>query len=87
MAELAAVGKYLYARGNSYSGVAACAGCHGKDAHGTETLSLISYQTFQQNRLVGEGSALAVLPFVIVMVVSFLYIRFIGGNLRTMAEE
>src|ERR671916_2875924 len=30
-------------------------------AHGTETLSLISYETFQQNRLVGEGSALAVL--------------------------
>jgi multiple sugar transport system permease protein len=58
-----------------------------KGAHGTETLSLISYQTFQQNRLVGEGSALAVLTFVIVMAVSFLYIRFIGGNLRTMAEE
>src|SRR5215217_7572795 len=58
-----------------------------KGAHGTQTLSLISYQTFQQNRLVGEGSALAVLTFVIVMAVSFLYIRFIGGNLRTMAEE
>src|ERR687894_1924963 len=58
-----------------------------KGAHGTETLSLISYETFQQNRLVGEGSALAVLTFIIVMAVSFLYIRFIGGNLRTMAEE
>src|SRR5829696_7122884 len=58
-----------------------------KGAHGTETLSLISYQTFQQNRLVGEGSALAVLTFIIVMAVSFLYIRFIGGNLKTMAEE
>jgi multiple sugar transport system permease protein len=58
-----------------------------KGANGTETLSLISYETFQQNRLVGEGSALAVLTFVIVMAVSFLYIRFVGGNLRTMAEE
>jgi multiple sugar transport system permease protein len=58
-----------------------------KGAHGTQTLSLISYQTFQQNRLVGEGSALAVLTFIIVMAVSFLYIRFIGGNLKTMAEE
>ena len=58
-----------------------------KGAHGTETLSLISYQTFQQNRLVGEGSALAVLTFIIVMAVSFLYIRFIGGNLKTMAED
>jgi multiple sugar transport system permease protein len=58
-----------------------------KGAHGTETLSLISYETFQQNRLVGEGSALAVLTFIIVMAVSFMYIRFVGGNLRTMAEE
>jgi multiple sugar transport system permease protein len=58
-----------------------------KGAYGTDTLSLIAYETFQQNRLVGEGSALAVLTFVIVMAVSFLYIRFIGGNLKTMAEE
>jgi hypothetical protein len=28
-----------------------------------------------------------VLTFVIVMVVSFLYIRFVGGNIRAMAEE
>jgi multiple sugar transport system permease protein len=58
-----------------------------KGAFGTDTLSLIAYQTFQQNRLYGEGSALAVLTFLIVMAVSFLYIRFIGGNLKTMAEE
>jgi multiple sugar transport system permease protein len=58
-----------------------------KGAHGTNTLSLISYETFQQNRLYGEGSALAILTFVIVMAVSFLYIRFVGGNLRGLAEE
>jgi multiple sugar transport system permease protein len=58
-----------------------------KGANGTNTLSLISYETFSQNRLYGEGSALAILTFVIVMMVSFLYIRFVGGNLRGLAEE
>jgi multiple sugar transport system permease protein len=56
-------------------------------AHGTTTLSLISYQTFQTNRILGLGSALAVLTFLIVMIVSFVYIRFVGGNIRGMAEE
>jgi multiple sugar transport system permease protein len=58
-----------------------------KGAHGTNTLSLISYETFSQNRLYGEGSALAILTFIIVMAVSFLYIRFVGGNLRGLAED
>jgi len=58
-----------------------------KGAHGTDTMSLIAYRTFQENRLYGEGSALAILTFVIVMFVSFLYIRFVGGNLRGLAEE
>jgi cytochrome c553 len=43
-AELAAVGRYLYAKGNPYSGVAACAGCHGTAAHGTETLPRLAGQ-------------------------------------------
>jgi len=42
--ELAAVGRYLYARGNAFSGVAACAGCHGASAHGTETLPRLAGQ-------------------------------------------
>ena len=42
--ELAAVGRYLYARGNSFSGVASCAGCHGQNAHGTETLPRLAGQ-------------------------------------------
>src|SRR5215213_3610065 len=58
-----------------------------KGAHGTTTLSLISYETFQTNRILGAGSALAVLTFIIVMIVSFVYIRFVGGNIRGMAEE
>ena len=56
-------------------------------ANGTTTLSLHAYNELTRNRLVGEGSALAVLTFVIVMAVSFLYIRFVGGNIRAMAEE
>ena len=56
-------------------------------AHGTTTLSLISYETFQTNRILGLGSALAILTFIIVMLVSFLYIRFVGGNIRGMAED
>lgn len=43
-AELGAVGRYLYARGNPYSGVAACAGCHGPAAHGTQTLPRLAGQ-------------------------------------------
>ncbi len=58
-----------------------------KGAHGTTTLSIISYETFSTNRILGLGSALAILTFLIVMFVSFVYIRFVGGNLRGMAEE
>ena len=58
-----------------------------KGAHGTTTLSLISYETFQSNRILGLGSALAILTFLIVMVVSFIYIRFVGGNIRGLAED
>jgi multiple sugar transport system permease protein len=56
-------------------------------ANGTETLSLYAYDALTRDRLIGEGSALSVLTFIIVMAVSFLYIRFIGGNLRQLAEE
>jgi multiple sugar transport system permease protein len=58
-----------------------------KGAHDTNTLSLYAYQELQQNRIIGLGSALAVMTFLIVMVVSFLYIRFVGGNIRALAEE
>lgn len=42
--ELAAVGKYIYHYGNKFSGVAACIGCHGKDATGTATLPRLAGQ-------------------------------------------
>jgi multiple sugar transport system permease protein len=56
-------------------------------ANGTTTLSLYAYQELTQNRLIGQGSALSVLTFLIVMGVSFLYIRLVGGNIRTLAED
>src|ERR671931_2240978 len=58
-----------------------------KGAFGTNTLSLESYQTFQQNRIIGLGSAIAILTFITVMIVSFLYIRFVGGNIKTLTDE
>jgi multiple sugar transport system permease protein len=57
-----------------------------KGANGTSTLSLIAYQEFQQNRIIGLGSALSVLTFIIVMAVAFLYIRLIGGNIRELTK-
>jgi multiple sugar transport system permease protein len=56
-------------------------------ANGTTTLSLYSYQQLTQNQLIGPGSALAVLTFLIVMAVSFLYIRVAGQNIRQLAAE
>jgi multiple sugar transport system permease protein len=58
-----------------------------KGANGTNTLSLIAYEELRENRLIGEGSALSLLTFLIVMAVSFMYIRFSGGNLRAMTQE
>ncbi|HEY3727931.1 MAG TPA: sugar ABC transporter permease [Solirubrobacteraceae bacterium] len=56
-------------------------------SNGTTTLSLYSYQQLTQNQLIGQGSALAILTFLIVMAVSLLYIRLGGQNLRALAEE
>ena len=58
-----------------------------KGANGTETLSLIAQEELVTNRNTGLGSALSVLTFLTVMGVSFLYIRFIGGNLRTLTKD
>jgi multiple sugar transport system permease protein len=58
-----------------------------KGANGTETLSLVAQKELVVNRNTGLGSALAVLTFITVMTVSFLYIRFIGGNIRGLTEE
>lgn len=42
--ELAAVGHYLFNKGNRWSGVPACSSCHGSDAHGTAELPRLAGQ-------------------------------------------
>ena len=58
-----------------------------KGAHGTTTLSLIAQETFAANRIYGLGAAYSVLTFIVVMIVSFTYIRTVGGNIRGLAED
>lgn len=43
-AALAAVGQYIYHQGNRYSGLAACASCHGATAQGTAALPRLAGQ-------------------------------------------
>jgi cytochrome c553 len=45
--DLAQMGRFIYLRGNPYSGVASCATCHGGNAHGTETLPRLAGQHAQ----------------------------------------
>jgi cytochrome c553 len=45
--DLAAMGRFIYLRGNPYSGVAACASCHGPKGHGTEQLPRLAGQHAQ----------------------------------------
>jgi len=56
-------------------------------ANGTTSLSLLAQRTFQENRLYGEGAAISILTFLLVMAVSFAYIRLVGGNIRGMTED
>ena len=59
-----------------------------KGAHGTNTLSLIALRGVRgRTGSTARASALAILTFMIVMIVSFSYIRFVGGNLRGLAED
>jgi multiple sugar transport system permease protein len=55
--------------------------------NGTSTLSTIAQEAFAANRLYGLGAAMAVLTFIVVMIVSFSYIRFVGGNLRGLGDD
>lgn len=41
---LAAVGQYIYYQGNKFSGLAACASCHGAEAKGTANLPRLAGQ-------------------------------------------
>ena len=48
--ELAQVGRFIFVRGNPYSGVAACSSCHGPTGGGTETLPRLAGQHAQYIR-------------------------------------
>lgn len=50
--------------------------------NGTSTMTLVSYVALREERLIGEGSALAMLTFIFVMIVAMFYLRYAGGNLR-----
>jgi multiple sugar transport system permease protein len=56
-------------------------------ANGTQSMSMLAYSALTENRLIGPGSALAILTFLTVMAVSAIYIRFGGGNIREIARE
>jgi cytochrome c553 len=43
-ADLAGVGRYIFNSGNRFSGVPACASCHGKDGLGTSSLPRLAGQ-------------------------------------------
>ena len=43
-ADLAGMGKYIYLHGNKFSGLAACASCHGPEAKGTASLPRLAGQ-------------------------------------------
>ena len=43
-ADLLAVGRFIYQRGNTFSGLPACASCHGPQAHGTPQLPRLAGQ-------------------------------------------
>jgi cytochrome c553 len=43
-ADLMGVGRYIYLKGNAYSGVAACASCHGEKGYGTHLLPRLAGQ-------------------------------------------
>ena len=50
---MAAVGQYLYHQGNKFSGVPACASCHGPQAKGTSSLPRLAgqYASYTENQL------------------------------------
>lgn len=58
-----------------------------RGAYGTETLSVLAYRQLREQQAIGEGSATAILTFIIVMTVSFIYIRFAGGNIRAVSTR
>jgi cytochrome c553 len=55
--ELALVGRFIFHNGNKFSGVAACASCHGKDGLGTSQLPRLAgqYASYIETQLKSFG--------------------------------
>ncbi|WP_409293325.1 ABC transporter permease subunit [Peribacillus sp. SCS-37] len=53
----------------------------GGPANSTETISILSYKIMFSQTNFGEGSALAVIVFICVAIISMLYIKFLGKDL------
>jgi cytochrome c553 len=55
--DLAAVGSYIFHTGNKFSGVPACASCHGKEGLGTATLPRLAgqYASYVEGQLKSFG--------------------------------
>jgi cytochrome c553 len=51
--DLAGVGRYIFNHGNKFSGLPACASCHGKDGLGTASLPRLAgqYATYVETQL------------------------------------
>lgn len=45
--DLVGVGRYIYTKGNTWSGVPACTSCHGENAYGTATLPRLAGQNMR----------------------------------------
>ena len=43
-------------------------------------------RSFARTECSGSGRPMAILTFIIVMIVSFIYIRFVGGNIKTLTD-
>ena len=56
--EFAQVGRFVFDRGNPYSGIPACASCHGPKGHGTEQLPRLAGQhaAYTESQLKRFGS-------------------------------
>lgn len=58
-----------------------------RGANGTSSMSLVAFRELREFRLIGEGSALSILTFGVVMIVALLYIRYSGSNLMDSSKK
>lgn len=55
----------------------------GGPANATETISIYTYKTMFAQMNFGEGSALSVIGFICIAIISIIYIRFLGANIMS----